>query len=64
VELTGAWCRLAGGFRGEKPGRVVDRPVPAEEVHPSWAAKQAQKEKAGIGQFAGKRVVFKDDDDD
>ena len=28
------------------------------KTHPSWAARQASKEKAGISQFAGKKITF------
>ena len=28
------------------------------KAHPSWAARQASKEKAGISQFAGKKITF------
>lgn len=30
------------------------------KAHPSWAAREAQKAKAGIAQFAGKKITFDD----
>jgi hypothetical protein len=31
-----------------------------EQLHPSWAAKQALKKQEGIVQFAGKKITFDD----
>ncbi|KAJ3110016.1 hypothetical protein HK100_003175 [Physocladia obscura] len=35
-----------------------------ENLHPSWAAKRAQKQQAGPVEFSGKKVVFGGDDED
>lgn len=36
--------------------------VTSERLHPSWAAKQALRAKAGIGGFQGKKIKFSSDE--
>lgn len=52
----------SGGGRGAAAAPAA----PAESLHPSWAAKQAQRAKeggGGLGAFQGKKITFASEDD-
>ena len=65
-ELANTKQSSASGLRNKsevKIADVVDMGKSWKEegkAHPSWAAREAQKAKAGIAQFAGKKITFDD----
>ncbi len=58
------WERLHGKDANHLKVEEEEKPADKKELHPSWIAKLAQQQKASEANFAGKKVVFQDDDND